>query len=85
MVLSKVEMLLEVAGSINLGLLLAVAEDMRRFGESFIMPRRQDPILTPAEVWKAPSDMNLPEIRIHLPPLTESPLEALERYRARPR
>jgi hypothetical protein len=75
----------EVAGSIDLGLLLAVAEDMRRFGESFMMPRRREPILTPSEIWKVPNDMNLPEIRIHLPPLAQSALEALERYRARPR
>jgi hypothetical protein len=84
-VLLEIEGMLEVDGSIEMDPLLAVAEDMCQFGESFMMPRRREPILTPSEIWKVPNDMNLPDIQLRMPPLAPSVLKALEGYRARPR
>ncbi len=65
---------------------LAVAEDMRRFGETNFTRARQpgkntkQPTLDPAKTWKVPVGLSLPPISINLPDPPKDVLQALQNY-----
>jgi hypothetical protein len=71
----------------DLGLFLAVSENMRRFGEGHVLPRRKntETLLDPATTWRAPLGVPLPDISVTVPPLAPAALKDLHSYRARVR
>ena len=68
---------------------LALAENMRRFGEGLTTRARKEgepkPILPPKETWKVPKGLALPEVGLRLPRLSERDVGELRGYRARHR
>jgi hypothetical protein len=70
----------------NLGVLLAVSENMRCFGEEHVLRLRdRTTLLDPAVMWRVPSKAPLPDIPVTVPPLSSAALEDLYSYRARVR
>jgi hypothetical protein len=71
----------------DLGLFLAVSENMRRFGEGYVLPRRKDmeTLLDPAATWRPPLGVPLPDVSVAVPPLAPDALQDLHSYRARVR
>ena len=64
-------------------LLLALAEEFRRFGETHIPHGQTGSTLSPDETWQVPSDFLLPERSIDSSPITNPVyLHALSTYRA---
>jgi hypothetical protein len=71
----------------DLGVFLAVSENMRRFGEGHVLPRRKDmeTLLNPAASWRPALGAPLPDISVTVPPLPPAALKDLNSYRARVR
>ena len=63
-------------------LLLFIAEDWRRFGETFANSREKSLLLDSNETWAAPDDYELSECNLEVPALTRVEIEALESYKA---
>ena len=61
---------------------LAVAENMRIFGESYSLPRGGGPLLDPKITFRVPPDFPLPDIELKLPPLSEQGLSSLQSYQS---
>ena len=73
----------------SLPVFLALAENMRRFGEGLTTRAREEgkpkPILPPEQTWKVPEGFPLPEVGLRLPRLSERDVGELRGYRARHR
>ena len=63
-------------------LFLAIAEDMRDFGEHLINRRSKTPLLPPENMWVVPPEFPLPRKLMVIPKLTPFEKHALETYRA---
>ena len=66
----------------NLPIFLAVAEDMRRFGEQAIEPKSKTPLLSDNVAWRVADEVRLPSVSVRLPPLPEAAQRALATYKA---
>lgn len=65
----------------SLPVFLALAEDFRRFGESYISHGQTGSLLSKGETWRPPTDAPLYKLTFNIPPLTPPELEALKNYR----
>ena len=66
---------------------LALAEDMRRFGEGVTTRSFTDskPILPPEKTWRVPEGFPLPDVGVSVPPMSNSDVRELKGYQARHR
>jgi hypothetical protein len=62
---------------------LALTEDFRQFGEGYIPPPADEPVLNARTTWRVPEHVHLPVLGLfNPPPLPQEILDALASYRA---